>query len=189
MLLTGVDSTIYRRCRWPTNRKVWLIWSSRRLTRALGAPLPIKTDDKDSDPCAFLSVLSCDARANTQDNLALLEYVLSKSSADLSFHSTLSSFLAPKTQVQNQPLTHMGLVLCEHLINMSVQTFPPMYRMFVEEIRDAVANGDPCIVIHYLFVSCVYRLTHEEAMVAAQCNSKCYKLAGTSALGRDGDDV
>lgn len=65
-----------------------------------------------------------------------------------------------------------------------------MYRMLVGEIRDVVADGDPYNFIRYLFISCVYRLTHEEeAMVAAQCNSKRYKLAGTSALGGDGDDV
>lgn len=65
-----------------------------------------------------------------------------------------------------------------------------MYRMFVEEIRDAVADGDPYIFIRYLFISCVYRLTHEEeAMVAAQCNSKRYKLPETSGLGGDGDDL
>lgn len=65
-----------------------------------------------------------------------------------------------------------------------------MYRMFVEEIRDAVADGDPYNFIHYWFISCVYRLTHEEeAMVAAQCNSKRFKLPETSGLGGDGDDV
>ncbi|KAI6022207.1 hypothetical protein PISMIDRAFT_578443 [Pisolithus microcarpus 441] len=64
-----------------------------------------------------------------------------------------------------------------------------MYRMLVDEIRDAVADGDSYNFIHYLFISRVHRLTHEEeAMVAAQCNSKRYKLAGTSALG-SGDDV
>ncbi|KAI6022206.1 hypothetical protein BKA83DRAFT_4276156, partial [Pisolithus microcarpus] len=58
-----------------------------------GVGSTIKTDGEESDPCAVLTVLRCDAH---HDNPALLEYMLSKTSADLSFHSTLSSFLRPK---------------------------------------------------------------------------------------------
>ncbi|KAI6020699.1 p21-C-terminal region-binding protein-domain-containing protein [Pisolithus microcarpus] len=155
-----------------------------------GVGSTIKTDGEDSDPCAFLTVLSCDAHRDNPAIRALLEYMLSKTSKDPVFHSTLSSLLAPKTQVQNQAQTHVGLVLCERLINMPVQTVPPMYRMLVEEIKDAVADGDPYNFTHYLFISRVYRLTaEEEAMAAAQRNSKRYKSGGTSGLGRGGDGV
>ncbi|KAI6161489.1 BCP1 family [Pisolithus thermaeus] len=131
--------------------------------------------------------------ANTQDNpamRALLEYILSKISTDLAFYSTLSSLLTPKTQA-NQTQPWVGLVLCERLINMPVQTVPLIYLMLVDEIRDAVVDNDLDNFTHYLFISRVYRLMPEEdeAMVAAQRNSKRYKLTGSSELGRDGDGV
>ncbi|KAI6137332.1 p21-C-terminal region-binding protein-domain-containing protein [Pisolithus sp. B1] len=156
-----------------------------------GVGSTIKTDGEESDPCAFLTVLSCDAHRENPAMGALIQYMLSKTSADLAFHSTLSSLLAPKTQVQNQVQPQVGLVLCERLINMPVQTVPPMYRMLGDEIQDAVADGDPYNFTHYLFISRVYRLTpeEEEAMVAAQRNSKRYKSAGSSGLGRGGDGV
>ncbi|KAI6046977.1 p21-C-terminal region-binding protein-domain-containing protein [Pisolithus marmoratus] len=156
-----------------------------------GVGTTIKTDGEDSDPCAFLTVLSCNAHRDHPAMKAVMEYVLSKTSADLAFHSTLSSLLAPKTQDPNQAQAHVGLILCERLINMPVQIVPPMYRMLVDEIQDAAADGDPYIFTHYLFISRVYRLTpeEEEAMVAAQRNSKRYKSAGSSELGRSRDGV
>ncbi|KAI5992913.1 p21-C-terminal region-binding protein-domain-containing protein [Pisolithus albus] len=156
-----------------------LVWSAADS----GVGSTIKTDGEESDPFSQPSLMG---GANTEDSPALLEYMLSKTSADLSFHSALSPFLPPKHRFKISRKPHVGLVLCESLINMPVQ----MYRMLVGEIRDVVADGDPYNFIRYLFISGVYRLTHEEeAMVAAQCNSKRYKLAGTSALGGDGDDL
>ncbi|KAI6002634.1 p21-C-terminal region-binding protein-domain-containing protein [Pisolithus orientalis] len=156
-----------------------------------GVGSTIKTDGEESDPCALLTVLSCDAHRDNPAVKVLIEYMLSKISADLTFHSTLSSLLAPKTQVQNQAQAHLGLVLSERLINMPVQVVPPMYRMLVDELQDAVADGDPYNFTHYLFISRVYRLTpeEEEAMAAAQRNSKRYKSAGGSELGRSRDGV
>ncbi|KAG6330127.1 hypothetical protein ID866_8962 [Astraeus odoratus] len=121
----------------------------------------------------------------------LMEYTFSKTSADPSFHSTLSSLLAPKTQVQDQAQPHVGVILCERLINMPVQVIPPMYRMLVEEMQDAIADGDPYEFSHYLFVSRVYRLTaeEEEAMAAAQRNSKRHKPSGNSDLCQSRDGV
>ncbi|KAI5997193.1 hypothetical protein EDC04DRAFT_2797660, partial [Pisolithus marmoratus] len=66
-------------------------------------------------------------RTNTQDNPAIeavIEYMLSTTSADLAFHSTLSSLLDPKPRVQSQAQVHEGLVLCERLINVPVQIAP-----------------------------------------------------------------
>jgi len=81
-----------------------------------------------------------------QDNpamKALIDYILAKSATEPAFHATLSSLLAPKTRVQDQAQAHLGLVLCERLINMPVQVVPPMYRMLVEEIKDAIADVCP----------------------------------------------
>ena len=124
----------------------------------------VKTDGEEGDPYAFLTVLSCDAHRvplfifivlerqisdqqwTCQDNpamKALIDYILSKSATEPAFHTTLSSILAPKTPVQDQAQAHLGLVLCERLINMPVQVIPPMYRMLVEEIKDAINDVCP----------------------------------------------
>ncbi|KAH7884050.1 p21-C-terminal region-binding protein-domain-containing protein [Phlebopus sp. FC_14] len=175
-----------------------------------GVGSTIKTDGEEGDPYAFLTVLSLDvhrvscylwpvyfARSSidaTQENSAiklLIDYVLSKTSSDTAFHGAISSLLAPKTQLQSQPQAHVGLVICERLINMPVQVIPPMYRMLVEEMEEAVEDGDPYTFTHYLFLSRVYRLTpeEEETMAAAQRNSKRYKSGGGSQLGRSKDGV
>jgi len=69
-----------------------------------------------------------------QDNASmksLVEYILEKSKADHSFHESLSTTL-------RDPQSQVGLILCERLINMPVPVIPPMYRMLVDEMKDAV---------------------------------------------------
>ncbi|KAI6142172.1 p21-C-terminal region-binding protein-domain-containing protein [Pisolithus tinctorius] len=130
-----------------------------------------KTYGEDSDPCALLTVLSCDA----------YRYMLSKISADPTFFSTPSLLFAPKTQVQNRAQAHLGLVLWEHMISMPVQVVSAMYHMLVDELQDAVADGDPYNFTH----SRAYRLTpEEEAMAAVQKDSTLYKLVEGSELSR-----
>lgn len=156
-----------------------------------GVGSTVKTDGEEGDPYAFLTALSCDAHRDNPAMKALIDYILSKSATEPAFHTTLSSLLAPKTRVQDQAQAHLGLVLCERLINMPVQVIPPMYRMLVEETKDAIADGGAYEFSHYLFISRVYRLSPEEedAMAAAQHNSKRYKSAGNTELGRSRDGV
>ncbi|KAF7296449.1 N-acetyltransferase domain-containing protein [Mycena chlorophos] len=44
--------------------------------------------------------------------------------------------------------THVGLVLCERLVNMPVQTIPPMYRLMSEELKSALAEARSKPVCH-----------------------------------------
>ncbi|KAF8839918.1 hypothetical protein BDN67DRAFT_1003345 [Paxillus ammoniavirescens] len=148
-----------------------------------GVGSTIKTDEEEgSDPYAFLTVISCH---NTPGLKVLIDYVLSKTKADQGFHSTLQSLL------QDHPKYHVGLILGERLINMPVQVIPPMYKMLLEEIDEATEDGEPYKFTHYLFISRVYRLTpaEEEAFAIAQRNSKRYKSAGNSQMGRSKDGV
>ncbi|KAI6142162.1 BCP1 family [Pisolithus tinctorius] len=124
-----------------------------------GVENTIKTDGKESNPCALPTVLSCDAYRDSPAVKALI--------------GTLSLLLAPKIQVQNQAQAHLGLVLSERLINMPVQVVPPMYRMLVDKSQDAVADGDPYNFTH----SSAYRLTPEEEETATvQKDSTRYKM-------------
>ncbi|KAG1741779.1 p21-C-terminal region-binding protein-domain-containing protein [Suillus paluster] len=126
----------------------------------------IKTDGEESDPYAFLSVLNIGVHSDNVSIKLLVEYILAKSKADNAFHGSLSTIL-------RDPQSQVGLVLCERLINMPVPVIPPMYRMLVDEIKDAVEENEPFNFTHLIFISRVYKLTpdEEEAMAIAQQQS------------------
>ncbi|KAJ7065927.1 p21-C-terminal region-binding protein-domain-containing protein [Mycena belliarum] len=115
----------------------------------------IKTDGLESDPYALLTVLNMHVHQTHPSIAALAAYFLEKTAPDPPFHSTLQALFAGKS-------THVGLVLCERLINMPVQTVPPMYRMLSDEIKWALADSEPYAFTHLLFVSRVYRLSPSE---------------------------
>ncbi|KAG9310354.1 p21-C-terminal region-binding protein-domain-containing protein [Chiua virens] len=118
-----------------------------RVAEESGVGSTIKTEEEeDSDPYAILTVISCHDHAGLG---GLIDYVLSKISAEPAFHGTLTSLL------QDHPRCHVGLVLSERLINMPVQVMAPMYKMLLEEI-------DEDAFTHYLFLSRVYRLDPED---------------------------
>ena len=64
---------------------------------------------------------------------AIASYLLLTSAHDSTFHSTLESLFS-------QSEAHIGLVLCERLVNMPVQVIPPMYKMLADEVKWAVAD-------------------------------------------------
>ncbi|KAG2156997.1 p21-C-terminal region-binding protein-domain-containing protein [Suillus clintonianus] len=126
----------------------------------------IKTDGEDSGPYAFLSVLNIGVHNDNVSIKSLVEYILAKSKGDNGFHESLSTIL-------RDPQCQVGLVLCERLINMPVPVIPPMYRMLVDEIKDAVEENEPFNFTHLIFISRVYKLTpdEEDAMTIAQQQS------------------
>jgi protein BCP1 len=119
----------------------------------------IKTDGIESDPFALFTVLNMHlhhvrfllfpvslnyiltAETPQQQNpsiKAIANYILSVTAAhDPAFHETLKALFS-------QSEAHVGLVLCERLINMPVQVVPPMYSMLANEIK--WANADVCLV-------------------------------------------
>ena len=71
---------------------------------------------------------------------AIANYLLSLTSAnDSVFHSTLESLFS-------QSEAHIGLVLCERLVNMPVPVIPPMYKMLADEVKWAIADVRSLIV-------------------------------------------
>ncbi|KAJ7729701.1 p21-C-terminal region-binding protein-domain-containing protein [Mycena maculata] len=123
----------------------------------------IKTDGIESDPYALLTILNMHVHAAHPAIAAIAEYFLEKTAtADPPFHAALRAlFAAPDAQV--------GLVLCERLVNMPVQTVPPMYRMLGDEIKWALGDGEPYAFTNLLFVSRAYHLSpsEEEALANA----------------------
>ncbi|KAK7030769.1 N-acetyltransferase domain-containing protein [Favolaschia claudopus] len=139
----------------------------------------IKTDGLESDPYALLTVLNMHVHQAHPAIAALAEYFLEKSAqADPAFNTTLAAlFRGQDTQV--------GLVLCERLVNMPVQTVPPMYRMLSDEVKWALADSEPYAFTHLLFVSRAYHLSldEEEALAnrapAGKSSKKAKKQKGS----------
>jgi protein BCP1 len=95
----------------------------------------IKTDGPESDPYALLTVLNMHIHHQHQSVKAIANYCLEKvaASGDQSFQATLHTLFS-------QSQHHVGLVICERLINMPVQVIPPMYKMLADELRRAISD-------------------------------------------------
>ncbi|EJD55116.1 hypothetical protein AURDEDRAFT_109577 [Auricularia subglabra TFB-10046 SS5] len=108
----------------------------------------VKTDGKDSDPYAFLSVVNLDVHKEHASVKALRSYISSK-------HPSIAPLLQS---------SQVGLVVSERLINMPVQVVPPMYRMLLDEIQWAIDDNEPYTFSHFIFLSRTYTPTPEQEM-------------------------
>ncbi|TDL22295.1 hypothetical protein BD410DRAFT_256154 [Rickenella mellea] len=127
----------------------------------------VKTDGKESDPYAVLTVLNMHVHKDHPSIKALSAYAQSKSSAIPAFQATIQELLSP-TGLESA--NHVGFVFSERLINMPVQVIPPMYRMLADEIQWALDDNEPYKFSHLLFLTRTYRLTAEEAAVLEASN-------------------
>ncbi|RAL14612.1 protein-transporting protein BCP1 [Aspergillus homomorphus CBS 101889] len=110
----------------------------------------IKTDGKESDPYAFLTVLNLQEHKDKPIIQALTTYLRQKALTNPAL-SPLSALLTTPP-----PKTTIGLILTERLINMPAEVIPPMYTMLQAEIAHAVADREPFDFTHYLIVSKTY---------------------------------
>ncbi|KAI9445586.1 p21-C-terminal region-binding protein-domain-containing protein [Lactarius indigo] len=120
----------------------------------------VKTDGRESDPYAFLTVLNMHIHKDNPSIKALTEYILSKSEADPSLHQTLQRILSSNAS------SHLGFIFSERLVNMPVEIVPHMYRMLVDEIQWACDDGEPYHFSHLLVISRTFTLSEEEAEAA-----------------------
>ena len=109
----------------------------------------IKTGDAEEgdegDPYAVLSVVNVNVHLQGNGNggvRAVVEYVLGKAAeAEARGEGVgLCEELKRLLQGQGENGGHVGLVICERLVNMPVQVVPPMYRMLVDEIDGALRD-------------------------------------------------
>ncbi|KAL1716173.1 p21-C-terminal region-binding protein-domain-containing protein [Schizophyllum commune] len=120
-----------------------------------GIGTTVKTDGEEGDPYAVLTAISVREKRDHPAIKALTEYWVQKSSALPAMQQDLQRLLDDTT-------SHVGLVLCERLINMPVQVIPHMYRMLAEELKAAVEVGQPYNFTHLLIPSRTYHLSEEE---------------------------
>jgi len=142
----------------------------------------VKTDGRESDPYAVLTVLNLHVHQNHPSIKALVAYLLLKSASNVPFHAALQTLLGPANLSSSN---HVGFVFCERLINMPVQVIPPMYRMLANEVKWAIDDNEPYNFSQILFISRTYRLSPEEeaAMHSAAHPAKRQKIPNTDDSG------
>lgn len=132
----------------------------------------VKTDGRESDPYAFLTVLNMHVHKDNPSIKAIAEYILSKSAADPSLHDTLQTIL-------DSP-SHLGFIFSERLVNMPVDVTPHMYRMLADEIQWACDDGEPYHFGHLLVLSRTYTLPDEEVETASTSPQQQKRRKGAS---------
>ncbi|TFK28351.1 hypothetical protein FA15DRAFT_584494 [Coprinopsis marcescibilis] len=163
----------------------------------------IKTDGEESDPYALLTVLNMHIHHEHPSMKALAQYCLSKSLEASSSSSGAKSLHTTLQALFSQSENHVGLVICERLINMPVEVIPPLYNMLKDEMRSANAQGQPFKFTHLLFVSRTYHLSQDEesalanTLPASEARKKQGKtkkrrpeerLGSTNEQGAEGDE-
>ncbi|KAF8499001.1 p21-C-terminal region-binding protein-domain-containing protein [Russula emetica] len=140
----------------------------------------VKTDGKESDPYAFLTVLNMHVHKDNPSIKAIAEYILSKSAGDPSLHETLQTIL-------RHDAPHLGFIFSERLVNMPVEVIPHMFRMLADEIQWACDDGEPYHFGHLLVLSRTYTLPDEEAEATSTSPQQQKRRKGAStpsAAGR-----
>jgi len=138
----------------------------------------VKTDGRESDPFAFLTVLNVHVHRDHPSIKALVAYLLLKSASNTALNTALNTLLGPNS------LSHVGFVFCERLVNMPVQIIPPMFRMLADEIKWAIDDNEPYNFSHLIFISRTYRLSPEEEAAMQSASHPAKRQKGPSSADR-----
>ncbi|KAJ3926144.1 MAG: p21-C-terminal region-binding protein-domain-containing protein [Lentinula lateritia] len=125
----------------------------------------VKTDGQESDPYALLTVINLHAHQDNPSIKALVAYFLQKSLQNSALHTILQNLFS-------QTEHHVGLVVCERLINMPVQVIPPMYRLLKDELKGEVTANQAFKFSHVIVISRTYHLSMEEETYLTNIKSK-----------------
>ena len=129
----------------------------------------IKTDGKESDPFALLSVINLSKNLENPTVKKLVAYVLDKTNSQPKFNVLLRKLLGDKKN-------KVALIVSERLINMPVEVVPPMYKMLHEEMDSAEDAHEKYEFDYFLVVSKVYEMVAAKEQEDAKTNKK--KKAG-----------
>lgn len=139
----------------------------------------IKTEGKEGDPFAILSVVNVTDNKDKSSLKALINYILEKTSGDLEFNVMLKKLLQQgKITKDSTKQIKTGLIISERLINMPVEVVPPMYKMLIEEMEKASDAHEKYEFDYFLVISKVYE------MVASDIKDDDQKTKKTKASGK-----
>lgn len=102
----------------------------------------VKVGGEETDAYALLTALGLDSHKGHEGLKTLVAYLGEKAGGEV------AGALGGKD---------VGLVLGERLINMPSEVAPPLYAMLLEELDDAVADGEPYAFSRLVVLSRVYR--------------------------------
>ena len=125
-----------------------LILSQPRVGTTIKTGVDAGEEGEEGDPYAVLSVVNVNVHLQRGNGgvRAVVEYVLGKAAEaeargeGVGLCEDLKRLLTGQGQGQGENERHVGLVICERLVNMPVQVVPPMYRMLVDEIEGALKD-------------------------------------------------
>lgn len=119
----------------------------------------IKTDGKESDPFALLSVINATANTDKPAVSGLVDYILKVTQPNAEFNMILHKLLRPGKSTKDQSKRFkVGLVISERMINMPVEVVPPMYKMLLEEMANAEDAHEKYEFDYFLVVSKIFKL-------------------------------
>lgn len=121
----------------------------------------IKTDGKEGDPFALLSVIDLTANVGKPSVKAVVDYVLDKTKGNAEFNMVLRKLLQPGKTTKGKQL-RVGWLVSDRMINMPVEVVPPMYKMLLAEMEQADDAHEKYEFDYFLVVSKIYRMVDAE---------------------------
>lgn len=128
----------------------------------------IKTEGKESDPFALLSVINLSKNIKQPCIKQVVDYVLSKTAKQTEFNLMLRKLLAK----DNEKVPKIGLIVSERMINMPVEVVPPMYKMLLQEMESAQDAHEKYEFDWFLVISKVYKLVASNIEDDSHANKK-----------------
>ena len=115
---------------------VELILAQPRVGTTIKTGVDAGEEGEEGDPYAVLSVVNLNVHLQRGNGgvRAVVEYVLGKAAEAEARGERVGLYEELKRLLTTENERHVGLVICEKLVNMPVQVVRPMYRMLVDEI-------------------------------------------------------
>lgn len=114
----------------------------------------IKTDGQESDPFSLLTVLNISENIDNPSIKLVIDYILKKTGKNFEFNLALKKLLTKTDGKQPK----VGWIISERMINMPVETVPPMYNMLLDEMNKSDDAHENYEFDWFLIISKIYKL-------------------------------
>lgn len=125
------------------------------VSSSAGPGIAVKTDGKESDPYAFVSVVDSSLTQSVPYLQPFAKYFIDKSSDSPHLNRML------RKMFMSNPTDKLGLLFSERLINMPIEVIPPMFKLLCDEL--------PATYTHFLLMSKVF--TEQQPQIETPASS------------------
>lgn len=136
----------------------------------------IKTEGKESDPFALLSVINLAEHGDKPCVKQLIDYFYQKTSRSTEYNMFLRKLLAKDSKLK------VGLIISDRMINMPVEVVPPMYKMLLEEMAKAEDAHEKYEFDWFLIPSKIYKIVTANFQSENDQKSKKSKAANDAVV-------